>query len=197
MRNKSTASVLVTDLQQDVLSSLEHFLVCLDLARTNPRHWKWAIISLHSAMQGAFVCHVSGTANVEAFDKKHMQLWWDWLNEGHSTAEQEPNERMASPSELLCRVMGLSREATPCGGVVSVDDETVRAFKLIDSLRHDFIHFKPRTWLIYLDGFPQKATLLLNLFEKIVEQGWAFRFMESIADLRTVLNEIKLALRSV
>ena len=195
MPNKSTKPVLETDIQQDVLSSLEHFLVSLNFARTNPRHWKWAIISLHSAMQGAFACHVFSTANVEAFDKKRMALWWDFLNAGQSAGKEMPIERMASPRELLKRVMGVSTDTAPYGGVIAVDDETVRAFSLIDGLRQDFIHFKPQTWLIYLDGFPQKATLLLTLLETIVDKGWAFRFMEGLDDMRAVLDELKLTLK--
>ena len=55
-----------TDESQDVLISLNHCFESLRRVRESPGEWKWVILSLHSAVQGAMVCHLSGTAGVGA-----------------------------------------------------------------------------------------------------------------------------------
>ena len=44
----------------DILVSLEFCAFSLTQLHKSERAWKWAIISLHSALQGAMVCHLSG-----------------------------------------------------------------------------------------------------------------------------------------
>ena len=53
---------------QDVLVSLDHCVICLGLVEPSPGAWKWVILPLHSALQGAMVCHLSGTAQAGALD---------------------------------------------------------------------------------------------------------------------------------
>ena len=72
------AKYVRTDECQDVLVSLEHCALSLRQARQSDRAWKWVILSLHSALQGAMVCHLSGTAQLGALTKKRAEEWLEW-----------------------------------------------------------------------------------------------------------------------
>ena len=64
---------LRTDEREDVAVSLLQCVNLLREAATQPRLWKWAILSLHNALQGAMACHLSGTAQFGALDKKNLK----------------------------------------------------------------------------------------------------------------------------
>jgi hypothetical protein len=57
---------LQIDERSDVLVSLSACLICVSECGRNPGLWKWAILALHNAVQGAMVCHLSGTAQLGA-----------------------------------------------------------------------------------------------------------------------------------
>ena len=60
-----------TDERRDVVASLEHCALSLTRAKESDGAWKWAILSLHSALQGAMVCHLSGTLGINPNQKKN------------------------------------------------------------------------------------------------------------------------------
>jgi hypothetical protein len=49
------------DEQIDVLASLSLCLKTLGMVADDPTQWKWTILSMHNALQGASVCHLSGS----------------------------------------------------------------------------------------------------------------------------------------
>ena len=63
---------------QDVLVSLEQCVTSLAQIRRTRCAWKWVVISLHSALQGAMVCHLSGTAQLGALAGKSSKEMLDW-----------------------------------------------------------------------------------------------------------------------
>ena len=67
-----------TDERQDVLASLDHCARCLAETEHSDGAWKWVILSLHSALQGAMVCHLSGTAEAGALTPTCARKWFEW-----------------------------------------------------------------------------------------------------------------------
>ncbi len=67
-----------TDEQQDVLACLEHCAKCLAETECSDGAWEWVILSLHSTLQGAMVCHLSGTAQVGALTSNCARKWAEW-----------------------------------------------------------------------------------------------------------------------
>lgn len=63
---------------QDVLASLDQCVMCLEQTERSNGAWKWVILSLHSALQGAMVCHLSGTAQVGALTSRCATKWHEW-----------------------------------------------------------------------------------------------------------------------
>ena len=69
---------LRVDEQSDVLVSLDECLNCVRRVREEPAFWKWAILSIHNALQGAIVCHLSGTAQLGALAKRSVIASLEW-----------------------------------------------------------------------------------------------------------------------
>ena len=102
-------SYLRTDECQDVLSSLEQCVLSLAQARRSERAWKWVILSLHSALQGAMVCHLSGPDQLGALTKKNVAKLLEWYEKGFQDGVDESciptsNEFVANANELFERL---------------------------------------------------------------------------------------------
>ncbi len=155
-----------TDECQDVLASLEHCALSLIQARQSDRAWKWVVLSFHSALQGAMVCHLSGTAQLGAPTKKCAAKWLEWHERdrrGEITwikgvdefgdpikrigkkEDQPPGEFVANADELFKRLSCPSlRIDNGCGGIISITEKQRKSFKRLHNLRNKFSHFSPR-----------------------------------------------------
>ena len=48
---------------EDIAGSIRHALRCQQFTSVDPQTWKWVALALHSALQGACVCHLVSTAS--------------------------------------------------------------------------------------------------------------------------------------
>ena len=133
---------LHTDERHDVLASLEHCALCLASAERSSGAWKWVVLSLHSALQGAMICHLSGTAGVGALTSTCARQWSQWherdgrgeidyIDEGvdelglpargfRNPDDRPPSDRVASAPELFKRLGSESeRIESGCGRIIS------------------------------------------------------------------------------
>src|SRR4051794_25479825 len=74
----SAGGWLRVDERTDVLASLSECLHCLRRLSEEPPTWKWVILSIHNALQGAMVCHLSGTAQLGALEEKSVTAAMEW-----------------------------------------------------------------------------------------------------------------------
>lgn len=171
-----------TDECQDVLGSLEQCAFSLAQARRSERAWKWVVLSLHSALQGAMVCHLSGTEQLGALQERDATRWREWNNksiqEGDEDTGDPPPERLADASELFKRLhRSAARIEDGCGGVISITEQQNASFKRLHELRNEFSHFSPKGWSIGLGGTKQAIDDVLNIMCLIADDGWPFRHM--------------------
>lgn len=89
---------LRTDERIDVISTLRHCLCCLRKVERDELEWKWAIISLHNALQGSLVCTLSGTAGIGALTEKSQNEVLEWLDKDEIGNLSEPPRGMAGKS---------------------------------------------------------------------------------------------------
>lgn len=177
---------LQTDEAEDVICSIEHCSICLDLIGDNPVHWKWAIIALQNALQGAMVCHLAGTANLGHLKVKNAKEWLNWYASGR--VGKAPTDWMADPQTLLDRVAGKQpRIEQGSGSVLTITEDEVSAFKALNGLRKQFAHFNPMGWSIQLVGLPNIFGLCLSIIDKVSNDPWPFRHLND--DKRTKLIE--------
>lgn len=169
-------SWVTTDEGSDVVGSLDHCKRSLGLVLETPSEWKWAVIALHNAVQGALVCHLAGTALVGHLSPNSAKEWLAWLNGGR--LGPAPREYMADPTTLLKRVSGGERRIEDgCGQTIEITREQQNAFESLNELRRDFAHFNPKGWSIQLDGLPRIFRGCLEIISQIAADPWPFRHL--------------------
>jgi hypothetical protein len=169
---------LRTDEAKDVLSSLRHAIACLELAKTDKHANKWLILALLSALQGACVCHLTGTDLHGALDERSTERLLE-VDENRRKGLQNdlPKLKIAGLFELLKRV----REPESAGdrsnekGIEIRDPELVWLERISTEIRNQFVHFSPMVWSIELSGVPDLAGLVVRIIRDIRSVGWAFR----------------------
>jgi transcriptional regulator with XRE-family HTH domain len=207
---------LRTSETDDLLCSLEHCLEALEQALSDSGQWKWAIISMHSAVQAAMVCHLTGTAELGALDKRCAERWLDWHErDGAGEIEWEevgldemgvpglrlakksdapPQERLADFMTLYDRVVG-RKDRIEKGAESSIGDDRKRrsAIERLTRLRNGVTHFAPKSWSIELAGLPGMLRECVGLISEISEDPWPFRHASEawLRRLAEVLDEIR------
>lgn len=152
----------------DVINSLSFCLTCLKRVDAEPHIWKWATIALHSGLQGAMVCHLTGTDNLGALTKESAKKWMDWhdrdrngeikrtqtgideygfpITEFTSKEDRPPDKILAKPSILFERLYSIkTRCGLDGGGMITVTEDQKRSFRKINLIRNHFVHFSPKS----------------------------------------------------
>ncbi len=165
---------LRTDNVIDFISSMRMTIHSLDQIPNDPTFWKWVVLGIHSALQGALVCHLSGTADLGALkDGKVFRKYLAWLRD-------EPGAKYRQPD--LCNVIGLverlqnsEKRKESAGEVFELTLEEESAIKRLHKLRIGFTHYPPQSWSIEIDYFKKIILPALNVIKKISEDPWPFR----------------------
>jgi hypothetical protein len=198
---------LSIDEQTDVIASLSGCSHCLSKIGEEPAFWKHVIVNLHNALQGAMVCHLSGTAQMGALDQNSFQKIAEWHERDRrgeinhdlveedgwqfrrvtSATDQFPNERLADARTLFKRVYTESKRTEVAGNVLTLSRAQIRSFEKLHSLRNDFAHFTPKGWSIELAGLPRICLDVRSVLALIVDDGWGFRHLAD--DKRLELNK--------
>src|SRR4051794_38295940 len=102
---------LDTDENEDFINSLERCAAFAQDIAHDVHAWKWLIISLHLALQGACVCaltgrHSSSLANPAYLTDKSAEKWKLWFGQRRrqATNEPAPERRLAELRTLFNRV---------------------------------------------------------------------------------------------
>lgn len=190
---------LKTDQANDVICSLEQVVRSIEAASSDPLNWKWAILAMHSALQGAMVCHLTGTAEVGALDDKSIEAAHDYherdrkglikrvscgtdefglaIYKPATKIDRPPQEKLANATTLIKRLRNKDKRVEQAGGIVEVTDKEFSDFKALDSLRNQFTHFPPTSWLIELAGMKNIVRSALTIIQKIQADDWPFRHL--------------------
>lgn len=188
-----------TDERDDVAGSLRHALVCLELVRSDHCAWKWLILSFHSALQGACVCHLTTTAQpFGALTPANTKEWLEYFDCSRDDPETPmPPTRIASLPVLLKRV----RRSNTIGsghsfdGIRITDGELGNLCHLHDEVRNQFVHFEPKGWSLEVTGMEIQIPLIVRIISDIDAAGWAFRHEDSeqMAAMRESIDQITIA----
>jgi len=172
-----------TDEALDVAGSTRHALLSLDLATTDPHAWKWVLVALHSALQGACVCHLTGTAQpVGALTDRNTQEWLNYLHNSRDDPNVTiPKVRLLALPSLLNKVrkpntIGSGAQAPG----IEISDEELRWLNRFHyQIRNQFIHFSPMGWTLELSGVPGLCVLIARIIGTVLDAGWGFRHLSN------------------
>ena len=158
-----------TDEIEELIDAVEHSAELSDQIKKSPRRWKWLILSLHQALQGACVCALRGTdtAGISVLTKQSAKEMWQWLNVDSRQDQRQspPEEHLASMLELYTRVKKLCYLQAPHS--LSSTQQMNNDIKKLNQLRNEFIHFVPKSFSLEITGMPRIASHCCDVIEHL------------------------------
>ena len=189
---------LRTDEIEEFIDALEHAAMFARQLTDDVKAWKWLIIALHSALQGACVCALRGghdTTGVDVLTSQSREERLHWLqvaSRENPCAPAPEEQRLASLLGLFTRVRKptcLPRPYTLNACEDMVDDVTK-----LNSLRNDFIHFIPGGFSLEVSSLPRIVTHAVEAIKHLaveqptfgyqLEQSHRNRIEKALAALR-------------
>ncbi|THD34461.1 MAG: hypothetical protein E7773_14830 [Sphingomonas sp.] len=187
------------DEAEDVAGSIRYALAALHMTATDGLAWKWVALALHSALQGACVCHLTTTAApVGALTGKSTAEWLTFLQAppGDGPLRAPKTVLLALPE--LVKAIRRPHSAGDRSNVIGIpvsDRELAWLRRFHETIRNQFIHFAPMGWSIEVSGIPAIGVLVARIVGDVADAGWAFRHKDA-AWLRTLKLDLStLALR--
>ena len=188
---------LETDEQGEVYHTLISFHDFIQRADSDIYNWKWAIIALHNAVQGAMVVALRHTDGSGPFCEKRERKRWEHFEK---TGELKPIEgRLLSFLELYEKV----KKKGKIQGQSSVFYEPPMnqdcAMERLNNFRNEFIHFSPKLWTVMLAGAPSLCLSILDLPKFLLKVCPSFGLHENLTRecFENLINEIEGTLKSL
>lgn len=186
------------DEAQDVTGSIRHTLATIRLIEQDPLAWKWVVIALHSALQGACVCHlVTTAAPVGAVKEHNAEQWLAYFEASRADPNARPPKTYLMELPELLKAVRKPHSAgdrSNATGVLISDSEFYLLRRFHTDFRNQFVHFEPMGWSIEVSGIPEITKLIVRIIGDISEIGWAFRHQECTQreELRCTLKTLAL-----
>lgn len=173
-----------TDEAEDVLGSIRHAIRAAQFVGEDPLAWKWVALALHSALQGACVCHLTTTARpVGAVTQHNEGEWLAYFEESRTNSMAKPPKTylMDLPDLLKAvRKPYSSGDGSNVVGVAISESELSWLTRFHKEIRNEFVHFKPIGWSIEVSGIPEIAKLVARVIGDCLQFGWAFRHQDRL-----------------
>ncbi|MNE33186.1 hypothetical protein D3C80_1268400 [compost metagenome] len=168
-----------TDEIEDVAASIRHVIRVAEFVSEDCQAWKWVTMALHSALQGACVCHLTTTsAPIGAVTRRNAEEWQTFFEESRSDSSATmPKTHLMSLPDLLkaVRTPYSAGDNRNDAGIPISDSELRWLCRFHDNIRNQFVHFEPMGWSIEVSGIPDIAKLVSRIIQEILQVGWAFR----------------------
>jgi hypothetical protein len=156
---RTDAVYLRTDEELELANAMKMAAEFAGNVLREPHLWRWIIIALHNAAQGAMVLSLRhGNGLLALSDESYAE----WMS-AYEKNEAPPPERLDSYLNLYKKVkhsqwgrVGGNKRFVPVGQEGS-------DIKRLNALRNEFIHFTPKSWSLELDGLPRIAASVTRL----------------------------------
>ncbi len=142
---------LRTDEEAETANAVMMAAQFADRAHEDPHLWRWIIVAMHNAAQGAMVLSLRHGNGLLALTDECYAPWM----QAYERHETPPPEKLDSYLNLYKKVkhsqwgqVGGNKRFIPNGS-------EGQDIKLLNSLRNDFIHFTPKGWSLEVDGLPR------------------------------------------
>lgn len=172
-----------TDEAEDVAGSLRHVLRSAQLVSEDPQAWKWVALGLHSAVQGACVCHLTtSAAPLGAVTKQSTKEWINYFEDSRTNRQAKAPKTylMALPALLKAvRKPHSAGDRSNVAGITITDSELSWLCRFHQNIRNQFVHFEPMGWSIEVSGIPEIAKLVSRIIHEMLNVGYAFRHQSS------------------
>jgi hypothetical protein len=146
---------------EDAVLSVELAAEKFSHVQNSPTLWKWVIIAMQNAVQGAMVLALAGTDGCGALYPKSQKQNRQWLQ---NPTPNRPQMKMADYDTLLAWI----QKAELLDGPVPLLSEDKRQhLKRLNQLRRQFAHYNPTGWGIELQYMLNIMPVAADVFEHL------------------------------
>ena len=155
-----------TDEHEEAMGALEAFGRFLARVPQDAFEWRWAILSLHTALQGFMVVAIRDTAGMLPLASDVAAAWMA----AYRTGQPLPQEHLDSFLNLY-RKIKRSEIANFLQGNHFVPSGTQgRSVKILNRIRNQFVHFVPASWSLEGTGLPAMGLDCLAIIRYLAHQ---------------------------
>jgi len=152
---------LETDEALEAVRSIEAAAEWAERLRVDTYFWKWVLIAVHNALQAFMVLGCRGSNGLLALTGKSADQWLQAYHEGGNPPAARldwfPNLYKTVKSNKI-RFFAHSKPFP----ATKQHDESIRK---LAALRNEFVHFRPRGWLLEVNGLPSICLDCLQVIE--------------------------------
>ncbi len=139
-----------TNEQEEAIAALEAFARFLPLVKPDLFEWRWAILSLHTALHGFMVVAMRDSAGLSPLPDDLAAAWLQAYGCGLPT----PEERLDKFLNLYKKIKRNNVAALVQGRPFTPAGTQGYSVKLLNRLRNQFVHFLPASWSLEVTGLP-------------------------------------------
>jgi hypothetical protein len=190
---------LRTDEIGELIDAIEFSAEVGTKVQTSISHWKWLILALHNALQGACTCALRGhdTSGLLVLTKETARAVWTWLE----TTRQNPGA--PKPEEKLAPMLDLykrTRRQLPEPHRLLANSERDRDVRKLNDLRNTFTHFIPQGFSLEVSGMPRIALHCCNVIEHLCINHptfWHHLNAERRQRIRLALDQVRRVMEAI
>ena len=160
MEQGSDPTFVVTDEFVETISALEATADELQRVQADPYRWKWAILALHSAMQGMMALALRGGNNLRVLKPEDTKRFLDAVESGGPyPADLKMDDFLSLYKKIKSEDMLFyvnSQKFTPPG----TEEQSLKA---LNRLRDQYVHFIPCAFILRVNGLPEMTIDCLNI----------------------------------
>ncbi len=172
---------LITDGFVETVSAFEALVDELQRILSDPYRWKWAILAMHSGLQGMMVLALQGSNGLHVLKPDDAARWLDAYEQGGPLPSDFKLDDFLSLYEKIKRdlmlMYGHSQKFRPGGTQGS-------SIKFLNRIRNEYVHFTPKVWALELEGLPNKLLDTLDIAEFLAWQSGNIFWRESDLEQR-------------
>lgn len=193
MDDNSSELWLRTDEIEEFIGALEFCAEQAALVSVDVMRWKWLIIALHNALQGACVCALRGADTSGTNVQKDRKRYSIWLRAHTGNVDDNP-EQLAPMLELYKRVKNKKILLEPFR--LKTHDKMNKDVRRLNENRNQFIHFLPASFCLEVSGMPRIVQHCCDAIEHLAIRhptGWALkekRYQTRIAEALAMLRRM-------
>ncbi len=159
---------------EEFVGALEFSAEIICQVNSDITKWKWLILAIHNALQGACVCALrsADTTGISVLDEKCGRRMWHWLDV-ESRKDQHPpppKEKLAPMLKLYTRAQDARYLSVP----LPPNPDRDRDVERLNSLRNELIHFVPKGLSVELSGMPQIIRSCCNVIMYLILDHTSF-----------------------
>jgi hypothetical protein len=186
---------LRTDQREEFIGALEHSAELATSIGEGVMRWKWLILALHNALQGACTCALRGkdSVGISMLTEKSAKEVWHWLDA--ERREKMPEPRLPPLLDLYKRVESEKYLEKPYR--LPPTEQMNEDVLWLNKWRNEFVHFVPRGVSLEVSGMPRIVRNCCEVIKHLAVKQPTFWHRLEESHLETCLERVKTALSQI